>query len=65
MYPGAQVRGSVSAFGYDYQGNKGVSFGLNNLQKLGEGERIDGRVAADAEFDVDMSESPADLEHLL
>jgi hypothetical protein len=28
---------------YDTNGNKGVSFGLNNLQKIAEGERIDGR----------------------
>lgn len=65
MYAGAFVRASVSAFGYDQQGNKGVSFGLNNLQKLGEGDRLDGRVAAENEFDADLTAQPADLAALL
>lgn len=65
MYPGAKVRASVSAFAYDNNGNKGVSFGLNNLQKIGEGPRLDGRVAAENEFDVDLSQAPAPLEALI
>lgn len=65
MYPGALVRASIVAFGYENSGNKGVSFALNNLQKLGEGERIDGRKAADAEFDADLNAAPADLAGLV
>ena len=61
FYAGAQVKASVTAFGYDREGNKGVSFALNNLQKIGEGERIDGRVAAENEFVADLSQAPADL----
>lgn len=64
LYPGAIVRASVSAFGFDTDGNKGVSFGLNNIQKLADGERLDGRVAAENEFDVDLSQAPADLDNL-
>lgn len=65
MYPGAYVRGSITAFGYDNSGNKGVSFALNNLQKLGDGDRLDGRVSAENDFDVDLSAQPASLEDLV
>ena len=41
FYAGAIVRAQLSAFPYDTDGNKGVSFGLNNIQKLAEGEEID------------------------
>lgn len=65
MYPGAIVRASLAAFGYDNSGNKGVSFALNNLQKLADGERIDGRVSAEDDFDVDLSAQPASLDDLI
>jgi hypothetical protein len=65
MYPGTFVRGSLSAFAYDTNGNRGVSFSLNNLQKIGEGTRLDGRKAAQDEFDVDLSAEPADISGLV
>jgi hypothetical protein len=37
VYPGCIVRGSVRAFAYDISGNRGVSFALNNIQKLADG----------------------------
>jgi hypothetical protein len=49
FYPGCWARASISAFAYDNKG-KGVSFGLHNLQKLGEGENFSGRVAAEEDF---------------
>lgn len=52
MYPGCKCRGSVRPFAYEVNGNKGVSFGLGNIQKLGEGPRLDGRIAADREFEA-------------
>jgi len=55
LYAGAQVRASVGAFAYNMPINKGVSFGLNNVQKVGDGERLDGRVAASDEFAADAS----------
>jgi len=59
IYPGAQVKASVNAFAYNNAGNKGVSFALNNVQKVGEGERIDGRKAAEDEFEAaDLSQAP-------
>lgn len=65
LYAGAIVRASVTAFGYDRKGNKGVSFALNNIQKLREGTRLDNRVAAEAEFDADLSAAPVDISGLI
>jgi len=65
MYPGCKVRASLAAFGYDTSGNKGVSFALQNLQKLGEGERLDGRASAEEEFDAQLGQAPADLTGVL
>ena len=52
FYSGCTCRASLYAFGYDTAGNKGVSFLLNNLQKLGDGERISGRKPAEEDFDA-------------
>lgn len=65
LYPGCFVRATIVAFGYDREGNRGISFALNNIQKLGDGERLDNRKAAVDEFDVDLSAAPADLDSLL
>lgn len=40
IYSGAVVRASVRAFAYDQAGNKGVSFGLQHVQKVADGEAI-------------------------
>lgn len=45
FYSGAQYRLHVGAFAYDKAGNRGVSLGLNHIQKVGEGEQIGGGVA--------------------
>lgn len=53
---GHYARATVTAYGYDKQGNKGVAFGLQNLQKLRSGEAFSGRTAAENDFDsVDTS----------
>lgn len=50
IYSGMWARASVTAFAYDNSGNKGISFGLNNVQKLKDGERLDGRRSAEDDF---------------
>lgn len=50
IYSGCLCRISVDAFAYEYQGNRGVSLGLNNVQVLRKGEKIAGRKAAEQEF---------------
>jgi len=68
LYAGCFVRASLRAFAYDKSGNKGVSFALNNVQKLGDSEvRLDSRVAAVDEFDAEQTAADAapDLSDLL
>lgn len=65
FYAGCKVKASLAAFGYDNSGNKGVSFGLNNIQFIADGERIDGRKAAEQEFTAELAEAPADLAGML
>lgn len=50
IYPGCFVRASLRAFGYDNTGNKGVSFGLNNIQFLRDGESLGGMSRAQDDF---------------
>ncbi len=52
-YAGRYVFVSLTAYTYDVNGNRGVTFGLNNVQLLEHGERLDGRLAAADEFDVE------------
>ena len=65
FYPGAMVKGHVKPFWYDKEGNKGISWALNNIQKWAEGERLDSRIAAEDAFDADMSEAPADMSDMV
>lgn len=41
-YSGAWFRAQVRAFAYEAKGNKGVSFGLQNVQKLRDGDPLGG-----------------------
>jgi len=63
LYPGCKVRAQVRAFAYDNE-SKGVSFSLNNIQKIGEGARLDNRQAAEDAFEADLSAPLADLTKL-
>jgi len=63
VYPGVIGRASIRAYCYDVGVNKGVTFGLNNVQILRDGVRLDGRVQAKDEFEADMS-AVAPLEDL-
>ena len=63
FYPGCYARATLIAFAYDTNGNKGVSFSLQNIQKLGDGEKFSGRKAASEEFDAveDGSDDPSNF----
>lgn len=43
IYSGCYVRAALRAFAYDVDGGVGVSFGLQNVQKLADGEPLGGR----------------------
>lgn len=42
IYSGCYVKAALSCYAYNYEGKKGVSFGLNNLQFIRDGERLGG-----------------------
>jgi hypothetical protein len=52
FYSGCYARATVTAYAYDKSGNKGVAFGLQNLQKLADGEAFSGRVAPEDDFEA-------------
>jgi len=64
FYAGCYARATLIAFAYDKAGNKGVSFSLQNIQKLADGESFSGRKAAEDEFEEveDNSENPDSYE---
>lgn len=64
IYAGAKVRGLLTCFGYDRNGNRGVSFGLVAVQKVEDGERLDNRASGRDLFEADLSEEPASLEQI-
>ncbi|ASZ73363.1 hypothetical protein SEA_LUCKYBARNES_46 [Brevibacterium phage LuckyBarnes] len=56
VYSGVYARVSINAFAFNTQGNKGVSFGLNNVMVLGYGDRLAGGATAEADF-ADFADS--------
>lgn len=65
FYAGAIVRPLITVFAFDQEGSKGLSFGLEGIQFVKDGPRIDGRVAAEDAFDVDLSAQPASLDDII
>jgi hypothetical protein len=47
---GDYARVSINAYGYDVSGNRGVSFGLGNVQLLAKGEPLGGATRAEDDF---------------
>jgi hypothetical protein len=50
FYAGCYARASVNCYYYDHVANKGVAFGLNNIQKLSDGELLGGHRRPEEEF---------------
>lgn len=50
FYSGCYARATVRAFAYDKAGNRGVAFGLQNVQKIKDGEALAGRSRAEDDF---------------
>lgn len=50
IYSGMYGRASVNFYAFDTAGNKGIACGLNNLQKLKDGENLTGRKKAEDDF---------------
>lgn len=52
VYSGCYGRISVTFYGYNSNGNRGIAAGLGNIQKLKDGEALGGRSKAADDFDT-------------
>lgn len=53
VYSGVYGRASISFYAFNSNGNKGIACGLNNLQKLRDGEPLGGKASAESDFATD------------
>ncbi|MNV25452.1 hypothetical protein D3C71_1165480 [compost metagenome] len=51
VYSGCFGRVSLNFYAFDTKGNKGVAAGLNNVQKMSDGDYLGGRSSAEDDFD--------------
>jgi hypothetical protein len=50
IYSGVYARASVNFYAFNSNGNKGIACGLNNIQKLRDGEPLGGKSRAEEDF---------------
>ena len=50
VYSGCYARASINFYAFNVDGNKGIASGLNNVQKLADGERFGGGSRASDDF---------------
>ncbi len=50
VYSGVYGRASISFYAFNSNGNKGIACGLNNLQKISDGEPLGGKASAEDDF---------------
>lgn len=56
VYSGVYGRASISFYAFNSNGNKGIACGLNNLQKVRDGEPLGGKVSAESDFATDYDD---------
>ncbi len=56
VYSGVYGRASINFYAFNSNGNKGIACGLNNLQKIRDGEPLGGRARAEDDFATDYDE---------
>ena len=50
IYSGVYARAAVNFYAYNHKGNRGIACGLNNIQKLRDGEPLGGKPRAEDDF---------------
>lgn len=53
VYSGVYGRASINFYAFNSNGNKGIACGLNNLQKIKDGEPLGGKSRAEEDFDTE------------
>lgn len=61
VYSGCYARASINFFAFNTAGNKGIACGLNNIQKLEDGDYLGGRSRAEDDFDAMDDEDEDDF----
>ena len=56
VYSGVYGRASISFYAFNSNGNKGIACGLNNLQKIRDGEPLGGKASAESDFATDTDD---------
>lgn len=56
VYSGVYGRASISFYAFNSNGNKGIACGLNNLQKIRDGEALGGKASAEMDFEREENE---------
>lgn len=51
VYSGVYGRASINFYAFNSNGNKGIACGLNNLQKISDGEPLGGKSRAEDDFE--------------
>ena len=51
VYSGVYGRASINFYAFNSNGNKGIACGLNNLQKIRDGEPLGGKTRAEDDFE--------------
>lgn len=53
VYSGVYGRASITFYAFNSSGNRGIACGLNNLQKIRDGEPLGGKASAESDFSTD------------
>ena len=53
VYSGVYGRASISLYAFNSNGNRAIACGLNNLQKISDGEPLGGKSRAEDDFDTE------------
>lgn len=56
VYSGVYGRASINFYAFNSNGNRGIACGLNNLQKIKDGEPLGGKSRAEDDFATDVED---------
>ncbi len=56
VYSGVYGRASINLYAFNSNGNRGIACGLNNLQKISDGEPLGGKSRAEDDFSTDSDD---------
>lgn len=56
VYSGVYGRASINFYAFNSNGNRGIACGLNNLQKMRDGEPLGGKSSAEDDFSTELDE---------